>query len=177
MNSVHSAHMQQHLIQEMYLDHHGWLQQWLSRRVAYPFSAADLVQDTFLKLLQGQQTLSSIQEPRAYLVNMAKNLLIDRQRRYRLEKNYLDRLAQQALEDEALLEPQQLDAMIDFLDFLTQALETAAPIARQAFLMYYFEGYKQSEIATKIGMSLRSTQLYLAQCLKLCYAQAQQRNT
>ena len=177
MNSVHSAHMQQQLIQEMYLDHHDWLQQWLRRRVAYPFSASDLVQDTFVRLLQSQHSLTGIQEPRAYLVNMAKNLLIDRQRRYRLEKNYLDSLAHQALQDEAVLEPQQLDALIDFLDFLTQALQRASPIARQAFLMYYFEGYKQSEIASKIGMSLRSTQLYLAQCLKLCYAQAQLRKT
>lgn len=40
---------------------------------------------------------------------------------------------------------------------------------RKAFIMYYFEGYSQSEVALEIGRSLRSTQLYLAECLQLCY--------
>ena len=34
--------------------------------------------------------------------------------------------------------------------------------------MYYFEGYNQSEIAERIGKSLRTTQTYLADCLNLC---------
>ena len=64
--------------------------------------------------------------------------------------------------------------MLQILDFLTVALENTHSLARKAFLMYYFEGYSQNEIAQVIGKSLRSTQLYLAECLNLCFAARQQ---
>ena len=48
-------------------------------------------------------------------------------------------------------------------------MQGTTALTRKAFIMYYFEGYSQSEIATEIGKSLRTTQLYLADCLQLCY--------
>ncbi|MFH4155974.1 sigma-70 family RNA polymerase sigma factor [Acinetobacter bereziniae] len=158
----------QQLLQEMYLDHHDWLRQWLSLRIKYPFSAADLVQDTFVKLLQTKQ-LFSIQEPRAYLVNVAKHLLIDKHRRYILEQNYLETLKQHVDEQESLLSSNQIEEAVLILEFLTVALQNTTSLMRKAFIMYYFEGYSQSEVALEIGRSLRSTQLYLAECLQLCY--------
>lgn len=156
------------LIQEMYLDHHDWLQKWLRYRISYPFNAADIVQDTFVKLLQTKQ-LFSIQEPRAYLVNVAKHLLIDKQRRYVLEKHYLENLKQQLDDQDIYIHENQIEEVVLILDFLTVALQSTHALARKAFLMYYFEGYNQSEIAAEIGKSLRSTQLYLAECLQLCF--------
>lgn len=158
----------QQILQDMYLDHHDWLRHWLNSRVRYPFTAADLVQDTFVKLLQTQQ-LFSIQEPRAYLVNVAKHLLIDKHRRYILEQNYLETLKQHADDQDILLSSNQIEEAVLILDFLTVALQGTTALTRKAFIMYYFEGYSQSEIATEIGKSLRTTQLYLAECLQLCY--------
>ncbi|MCT9979085.1 sigma-70 family RNA polymerase sigma factor [Acinetobacter sp. I-MWF] len=158
----------QQILQEMYLDHHDWLKQWLNSRVRYPFTAADLVQDTFVKLLQTKQ-LFSIQEPRAYLVNVAKHLLIDKHRRYILEQNYLETLKQYADDQDLLVTSNQIEEAVLILDFLTIALQDTTALTRKAFIMYYFEGYSQSEIATEIGKSLRTTQLYLAECLQLCY--------
>lgn len=163
-----STQSRQQQLQDMYLDHHDWLQQWLSRRIRHPFNAADLVQDTFVKLLQTKQLLA-IQEPRAYLVNVAKHLLIDKQRRYMLERNYLETLKQQADDQEMLISSNQIEEAVLILDFLTIALQNTAALTRKAFLMYYFEGYSQSEVAAEIGKSLRTTQLYLAECLQLCY--------
>lgn len=164
---------QHQLIQDLYTDHSAWLQQWLRTRISYPFTAADIVQDTFYKLLQSNN-LFSIQEPRAYLVQMAKHLLIDQQRRLSLEKNYLAELALQQEDQANLFDDNQLEEVLQILDFLTVALESSHHLARKAFLMYYFEGYNQSEIAEVIGKSLRTTQLYLAECLNLCFAARQQ---
>lgn len=127
-----------------------------------------MVQDTFVKLLQTKQ-LFSIQEPRAYLVNVAKHLLIDKHRRYILEQNYLETLKQHVDEQESLLSSNQIEEAVLILDFLTVALQNTTSLMRKAFIMYYFEGYSQSEVALEIGRSLRSTQLYLAECLQLCY--------
>lgn len=159
---------QQQLIQSMYLDHHDWLQQWLGQRIHYPMNAADLVQDTFIKLLRSQQHLFDIQEPRAFLVHVAKQVLIDKQRRYYVEKNYLATLQQFDHEVSAVTDQDISDA-IDLLDFLSIALQDTSHVVRQTFVLYYFEGYNQSEIAAKISKSLRTVQGYLAQCLSLCF--------
>ena len=168
MDQSFSPTAQKQFIHEMYLDHHDLLQQWLSYRIRYPFNAADLVQDTFVKLLQTRQKLLGIQEPRAYLVNVAKNVLIDKHRRYVLEQSYLETLAGELQLQEIELSNNQLEEVVQILDFLTIALNESPVLARKAFLMYYFEGYNQTEIAKRIGKSLRTTQTYLADCLNLC---------
>ena len=168
MNQSFSLTEQKKFIHEMYLHHHNWLQQWLSYRIRYPFNAADLVQDTFVKLLQTKQKLLEIHEPRAYLVNVAKNILIDKHRRYVLEKSYLESLTGELNLQQIELSHNQLEEVIQILDFLTIALSGSPVLARKAFLMYYFEGYSQTEIATHIGKSLRTIQTYLADCLSLC---------
>ncbi|AOA58052.1 sigma-70 family RNA polymerase sigma factor [Acinetobacter larvae] len=157
---------------QMYLQHHDWLQQWLQSKISYPLNAADIVQDTFVKILQTKQRLLGIQEPRAYLVNAAKYILIDQQRRYYVEKNYLESL--KPVEDIDELSNSSVEQAIQILDFLTVALSSIQPASRQAFIMYYLEGYNQAEIAQHCNKSLRCIQNYLADCLSLCY-EARQR--
>lgn len=169
MTSSTSSKAQQHLISEMYFKHHDWLLQWLKYRINYPLSAADIVQDTFLRLLQAKQKITAIQEPRAYLVNIAKHVLIDQHRRYIIEKSYLDSLCEQMLIDEEALPENAIEDVVQILDFLSVALDQTHAKARQAFVMYYIEGYSQTEIANMMNHSLRSIQGYLADCLSLCY--------
>ncbi len=38
-------------VQDLYRAHHGWLQSWLSKKLGSSFDAADLAQDTFLRVL------------------------------------------------------------------------------------------------------------------------------
>lgn len=164
---------QHQLIESMYLDHHVWLRQWLNQRVSHPINAADLVQDTFIKLMQNKQQLLDIKEPRAFLLHIAKHIMIDKQRRYHLEKSYLSSLEHQLEQYESQLSQQDISDAIDLLDFLSVTLADTSIYVRQAFVMYYFEGYSQSDIALKINKSLRSVQGYLAQSLSLCYASKQ----
>ena len=166
--------LHQHTIHQLYLEHHSWLIQWLKKRVHHPHSATDIVQDTFVRLIQGQDRLNTIREPRAWLVNMAKNIFIDQHRRYLLEKTYLEQLAQQFEIEETEIDRQTLEESIILLDMLTLALKDSDEDTRNAFLLYYLEGYTQSEIAAQLGKSLRTVQNYLAQGLAQCFAVRQQ---
>lgn len=156
-------------IHDMYLQHHDWLLQWLKRRISYPLSAPDIVQDTFVRLFQAQHQLNMLEEPRAYLLNIAKHLLIDQHRRYIIEKNYLQTLCLQSDHNQVEMNNNDFEQIIHFMDFLTVALSSCHAKSRMSFIMYYFEGYKQSEIALQLGLSLRAIQNYLADCLSLCY--------
>lgn len=67
-------------------------------------SAADLAQDTFLRLLKSDR-LPMLAEPRAYLSTIARGLLIDQCRRRRIEQAYLASAA--TLADAALPSEEQ----------------------------------------------------------------------
>ena len=73
----------------LYRDHHNWLQGWLRRRLGNGCDAADLAQDTFVRLLRAGNA-ASIREPRDYLATVARGLMVDFLRRRSLEQAYLD---------------------------------------------------------------------------------------
>jgi RNA polymerase sigma factor (sigma-70 family) len=172
-SSIKSTQLEQHLIQDMYLQHHDWLVHWLQRRLRHPFSAADIVQDTFVKILQVKQRVFHIEDSRAYLINTAKHVLIDQHRRYMLERSYLESVYDELSAQGLALDSEQMDEAIAILELLHLALKDSSLLARKAFLLYYLEGYNQTEIAARIGKSLRTTQLYLGECLSLCYSAKQ----
>ncbi|MCP6237237.1 RNA polymerase subunit sigma, partial [Klebsiella pneumoniae] len=75
-------------------DHHGWLSNWLRRRLGCPQNAADLAQDTFLRLLTAREQ-PVILEPRAFLTTIARRVLANHFRRQEIERAYLEALAAQ----------------------------------------------------------------------------------
>ena len=77
-------------LHDLYRDHGSWLESWLSRRLGNAWDAADLSQDTFLRVLASAQPIGQLQEPRAYLVTLGKRLLSNFYQRRSLEKAYLE---------------------------------------------------------------------------------------
>lgn len=67
-------------LSELYQRHHGWLFGWLRKKLGCPDNAADLTQDTFVKLL-GLEHLPAFKEPRAFLLVAANRLLINQYHR------------------------------------------------------------------------------------------------
>src|SRR5690606_28433981 len=65
------AHLvQSHAVHTLYNDHQGWLHSWLRNRLGNTWDAADLVHDTFVKVLLKEEW-TVIREPRAYLTTIA----------------------------------------------------------------------------------------------------------
>jgi RNA polymerase sigma-70 factor (ECF subfamily) len=78
-----------HPVESLYHDHHSWLTGWLRRRLGCPDSAADLAQDTFIRVLSAREPAAII-EPRAFLTTLAKRVLFNHYRRQDLERAYLE---------------------------------------------------------------------------------------
>ena len=79
-------------VHTLYVDHHAWLQSWLLRRLGNTHQAADLTQDTFVRVIAAQQ-VHAIREPKAYLTTLAQRVLYHFWRRRELEQAWLDALA------------------------------------------------------------------------------------
>lgn len=150
----------------LYRNHHSWLRNWLSARTGCRDNAADLAQDTFVRLLKAHQ-VSPLKAPRAYLSSIARGLMIDQFRRRALEIAYLESLANLP-ELQAPSEEQRL-VILDTLERLDNALHSLKPRARQAFLMAQLDGLPLAQIALRLDVSRATVERDLAKALGVCY--------
>lgn len=151
-----------------YLEHNHWLIAWLSRRLGCPYSAEDVAQDTFLRITKTRDSLLGVQQPRAFLTTTAKRLLIDRARRQVLEQNYLAEMVLAAEDCSGHPSPERVWQAIDALEQISRVLEGLSDNVQQAFILYYFEGKQQKEIAAQLGVDPRMVRSYLTKVLVHC---------
>lgn len=150
----------------LYSDHHGWLHNWLRKKLGCSQSAADLAHDTFLRLLTRREPLE-IRESRAFLTAVAQSVLSNHFRRQKLERAYLEALAAlpealtPSLEEQAIL----LETLVE-LERLLDGLD--APV-RKAFLWSQVEGLGHAEIAARLQVSLSTVKRYIVKAGVQCF--------
>ncbi len=153
-------------VQQLYRSHHAWLLGWLYRRVQNRCDAADLSQDTFVRLLSAPQHNADLREPRAYLATIARRLLANLYRRRSLERAYLDALA--TLPEDEALSAEHHAAILEALQAVEQVLARLPAKARRAFLLSQVEGRTQEDIAEAMAVSVRTVQRWLVQAFEEC---------
>ncbi|MBX3629707.1 MAG: sigma-70 family RNA polymerase sigma factor [Nitrosomonas sp.] len=155
-------------IDTLYRDHHHWLFAWLRKKLSCQHQAADIAHDTFTRLLSLSH-LPCLQEPRAYLVTTAKRLLIDQTRKQRIEQAYLAELTRAAEAIDGFPSAEDIAAVVQILDKISQILAGLAEKPRQAFLLHYFDGLTHAAVAAQLGVSDRMVRKYLVQALVHCH--------
>lgn len=153
-------------VQTLYRDHHSWLEGWLRRRLGNAWDAADLSQDTFVKVLCSMQSLADLREPRAYLVTVGKRLLSNFHQRRSLEQAYLDALAR--LPEDSVPSPEQRWLLLETLHALDALLEGLPSAVRRAFLWSQLDGLGYRAIAERLAVSERTVKRYMAQAYEHC---------
>lgn len=150
----------------LFREHQPWLRGWLSKKTGCPQSAADLAQDTYLRLLVSGH-LPSPAQSRCHLTQIAKGLMIDLFRRKRLEQAYLNSLIDLPEPEVPSAEMQVL--LIERLIEIDALLHKLPHKARTAFLLNRLEGLSYPEIAKRLSVSVSSIEKYIALALISCY--------
>lgn len=156
---------------DAYQHHQRWIYAWLCRKLGSSQDAADLTQDTFVKLLQKTEPLYIV-EPRAYLTTIAHGLMVNHIRRRDIEKAYLEQIAHlspmfspceesRAIAVELLI---KIDTLLGGLPYKTQ----------KAFLLSQVDGLTHAQIATDLRISVASVRLYIKNALLHCVALQQE---
>ena len=145
----------------LYLQHHSWLRKWLQRKLGCADQAADLAQDTFVRLLLKPLLGTELREPRAYLTTIAHGLMVNHLRRRDLECAYLDALAQEP--EQTAPSPEQQALLLESLQQIDRLLDGLPAKARHAFLLSQLEGLRYAEIAERLGVSLSMVKKYMLQ--------------
>lgn len=153
-------------VHTLYQDHHPWLQSLLRKRVGNRDDAADLAQDTFVRVLRSDVPLEDIREPQRYLATVARGLVADFFRRRTLEQAYLDYLA--VLPEDLAPSPEEQAIVQQTLIDVDRLLHALPPKVRQAFVLAQFEELTYPEIAERLGVSLRTVSNYLTRAMEHC---------
>jgi RNA polymerase sigma factor (sigma-70 family) len=160
VSPTHASHLS-----TLYSEHHGWLYGWLRGKLGNRAEAADLAQDTFLRLL-GKRDAESLREPRGYLATIARGLLIDRYRRQALEHAYLEALAQQAEPVSMCAETHAI--IIETLLAIDRLLDSLGARTRAIFLLAQIEELSYVDISRRLGMSLPTVKKHLVRAYTEC---------
>ncbi|MDE1182175.1 sigma-70 family RNA polymerase sigma factor [Paraburkholderia sp.] len=158
----------QHEVHALYRDHHGWLQSWLRKKLGNAFDAADLAQDTFLRILTAWDTPADVdlREPRAYLTTVAGRVLLNHYRRLSLERAYLDALA--VLPEACVPSTEDRLVILETLHEIDAMLDRLPPKTRMAFLLSQLEGLTYAEIAGRLQVHVRTVKRYMADAYEEC---------
>jgi len=155
----------QHAVHTLYEDHHSWLCGWLRKRLGCNDNAADLAQDTFLRVLT-QRKAPELREPRAYLSTVARSLMIDMFRRRALEQAYLETLA---LSPEPVdISPETRSLIIETLMDIDRLLDGLGGRTREIFLMAQLDGLSYVEIGRRLGVSVTTVKKHAVRALTHC---------
>lgn len=154
-------------LEALYRAHGHRLKRFFSRR-AERQDTADLVQDCFVRLAGADAVKTdTVDEPAAYLSQVATNLLRDRAR-----AAYHRSVA---LGDPACrIEPAgpdpvaQLEAR-DRLQRVDRALAKLNPRTRQIFLAHRLEGASYAEIAARTGLSVKGVEWHMSKAIGLVH--------
>lgn len=153
-------------LKALYLAHRGEIQDYLDRRLRCKETAADLTQDTFIRLSE-QMGRTRIDNFRAYLYSAARNLFIDHTRRQQHRRGEpLDGQTAQVAEpttptlEQAAIARQQLAA----LNSVIQAMP--AP-CRDVFVLVRVEGLTYVEIGERLGISPKTAYSRMVRALEL----------
>lgn len=158
------ATVNQHL-HALYRDHNGWLRGWLRERLNSSADAADLAQDTFIRVMLAR-TADALHKPRPYLATIARGLVIDLYRRRSLEQAYLEVLASRPEVHAPSAETRAI--ILENLVAIDRMLDGLGQRTRQIFLAVQLDGLTYEKTAQRFAVSVSTVRKHLATGMLHC---------
>ncbi len=138
-------------LEAIFKQHHGLVFRAAYRVTGNAADAEDVLQTVFLRMVRRSDTIADVGEVESYLYRAAVNAALDLVRsRRRGQPVALDDAASHAVSDSSQRPDRQM-ASDDIRNWLRQAVAGLSGLAAEAFVLRFFEGKKNTEIAELLG--------------------------
>lgn len=147
-------------LQTLFLKHADEIGAFVRGRWPKEPDVGDIVQETFLRLSQ-YPAPETIRNPKAFLLQTAANLTVDRHRRREIREHLADADAEPELIPDRGLSPEHYWQAHQQLERFSAWLDELPELQRHAFVLYRIEGCSHREIADRLGISVRGSERYV----------------
>tara|TARA_R110002096_G_scaffold70943_2_gene169872 strand:- start:10338 stop:10805 length:468 start_codon:yes stop_codon:yes gene_type:complete len=141
------------------------LARFFRRRIHSQAEVDDLLQEVFYRLIR-RQSDGNIENPQAYLFQIAANILRDRQRRAHTRQVYDHKTFDESQHAFEHISPERILQGKEQLSFLKAALMELPKKTQTIFILQRFEGMSYSEIATHQGFAVSTVEKHMMKAIK-----------
>jgi len=154
-------------IATVYQQHQNELIHYTTRITACRESAEDITQESFMVLFQ-EVKQQHIENPRAFLFCVAKNLAFDHLKHKKVTDNYVQ--AQYPLLELSIEAPsiEQLMEKNQWLDAIKKAIDELPPRCRDSFILNKIHEMSYCEVAQTVGISESGVEKHIMKGLRHC---------
>lgn len=153
----------------VYQTHQTTLLCWFKNKLQHHHQSEDLSHEVFYRALKSTYDYKNIKEPKAWLLGIAKHVIIDHWRHQHVEHLYLKALAQLPEEFQPSVEHEI--CIRETLFQVHKILEKLPPRATQVFLLSQLDGLTYKMICEKLDISeatvKRDMKLAFLACISL----------
>ena len=152
-------------LESLYLSMRGGIAGMLARFVP-PADVDDIVQETYLRLCR-VAVVDEIQNPRAYIYRIARNLAFDSLKRAdnALTTPFLEDFPEPGSYTDDVLK--QIESNEEFEQFC-ESVQRLPAQARRVFILKKVYGYTQRQISEDIGISQSTVEKHVALAIRRC---------
>lgn len=151
---------------QIYRSQQTTLLSWFKHKLQHHHQSEDLSQEVFYRALKSEYCFQKIKEPQAWLMGIAKHVMIDYWRRQHIENLYLDTL--QHLPEEYYPSAEHEVYIQETLYQVHLILEKLPTRTAQVFLMSQLDGMTYREISEKMNISEATVKRDMKQAFLAC---------
>jgi RNA polymerase sigma-70 factor (ECF subfamily) len=124
----------------------------------------DIAQDACIRALQVDRP-EAVRDPMRYVLRVARNLFIDRQRSRKRESAIFETLTDPDTVHSEGFDPERIVAGRQQLEIVLAALAKLPPRCREAFTLHRFHGLSYAAIARRMGVSTSMVEKHIAKAM------------
>jgi RNA polymerase sigma-70 factor (ECF subfamily) len=148
-------------LEQVFREHHGRVFRAAYRVTGNSSDAEDVLQTVFLRLARQGWSSASIGNIESYLHRAAVNAALDVVRMRRDSQRVALEVVEPVLPEDARLEPDRRQSSRELGTLLRHAIAHLAPRAAEMFVLRYFEGYENPEIARLMSTNVANVAVTL----------------
>ena len=157
------------VLEGLFNEHKSSLRAFLRGRLRDYADVEDVLQDVFTRLAQipdlPEQLTAPVSECRPYLITIAHNIVVDRERHKAIKRSFLETEARVGQLDVYEITPEVSVQGIQELDILEQAILDLPEKWQKAFVLSRFRHMAYKDIAQLMGVTIRTIENYIAKSI------------